>query len=36
VHADYIADQRERANRAAFADIARQFTVQGWSPEPRS
>jgi len=36
VRADYIADARERANRAAFADIARQFTVQGWSPEPRS
>jgi peptidyl-prolyl cis-trans isomerase C len=36
VRADYVADLRERANRAAFADIARQFTVQGWSPEPRS
>jgi len=36
VRADYIADARERANRAAFADIARDFTVQGWSPEPRS
>ena len=36
VRADYIADARERSNRAAFADIARQFTVQGWSPEPRS
>ena len=36
VRTDYIADARERANRAAFTDIARQFTVQGWGPEPRS
>jgi len=31
VRADYLADAQERANRAAFADVARHFTVQGWS-----
>jgi peptidyl-prolyl cis-trans isomerase C len=30
VRRDYIADAQERANRAAFSEIARDFTVEGW------
>jgi parvulin-like peptidyl-prolyl isomerase len=31
VRADYVAAAQEQANRRAFADVARNFTVQGWS-----